>query len=232
MKIKWASKHDGYLVPDDEVVEDGHTIHVPLMLCDSMAGRRPGYAQLTDEQVAQRRAPRDRYIRDLNSAWRMDRKPPDDSDDDPDDDPDDDNNDNGRGGARPRRRNSEDAQVAARKAATLAYDQMVKRAENAWRRPVGPVRDNGDPDMSSSAETMPHLRIENADDVQAKRDRIYQDYTTRLSEAWKNPPGVMRPQGALTAAGPTGFINATSSPDPTARAAAIAKQGANWRHGA
>ena len=189
MKIKWASKHDGYLVPDDEVVEDGDTVHVPLMLCDSMAGRRPGYAQLTDEQVVQRQAPRDRYIRGLNSAWRMDsRKPPDPDDDDEDDD-DDDNNDNGRGGARPRRRNSEDAQVAARKAATRSYHQMVRRLEDAWRRPVGSVRDNGEPDMSSSAETMRHhLRTEPDENAQARRDAVWAQYPDQLGNAWKTNP--------------------------------------------
>jgi hypothetical protein len=191
MKIKWTNQHDGHLVPDDEVVEDGDTVHVLLMLCDSMAGRRPGYAQPTDEQIVQRRAPRDRYIRDLSSAWRMDSRKSPDPDDDPDEDDDNDNNNNndGRGGARLRRRNSDDAQVAARKATTLAYDQMVKRAENAWRQPVGPVRDNGEPDMSSSAETMRHhLRTEPDEDVQARRDAAWAQYRDQLANAWKTNP--------------------------------------------
>jgi hypothetical protein len=76
-----------------------------------------------------------------------------------------------------------------------------------------------------------HLRTDPDDDAQARRDRAYQDYTTRLSEAWKNPPGVMRPQPAKVALGPTGFVEAVTSADPAARAAAIERQGEAWRYG-
>ena len=157
MKIKWRNQHDGYLVEDDDdIARDGEIVHTPMMMFDSAAGR-PGFAQLTDEMIAKRARARDAWIKQMSDAWRGSkseritdiRRPPADEDEDEDDD--DDGNDNGRGGARPRRRNSEDAQVAARKAATRSYHQMVRRLEDAWRRPVGPVRDNGEPDMSSSA---------------------------------------------------------------------------------
>jgi hypothetical protein len=59
----------------------------------------------------------------------------------------------------------------------------------------------------------------------------YRDYTTALPEAWKNPPGVMRPQPASVALGPTGFVEAVTSADPAALAAAIERQGEAWRHG-
>jgi hypothetical protein len=99
MRIEWRNQTDGQFVEDDDEVGDVETVRVPMYLMDDAAKFRPGYVQLSDEQIAKRRASRDRFIRDLNSAWRMDlRKRDDDDDDDPDDD---DNNDNG---ARPERR--------------------------------------------------------------------------------------------------------------------------------
>jgi hypothetical protein len=195
MKIKWRNQHDGYLVEDDDdIARDGEIVHTPMMMFDSAAGR-PGFAQLTDEMIAKRAQARDSWIKQMSDAWRGSkseritdiRRPPADEDEDEDDD--DDGNDNGRGGARPRRRNSEDAQVAARKAATRSYHQMVRRLEDAWRRPVGSVRANGEPDMSSSAETMRHhLRTEPDENAQARRDAAWAQYRDQLGNAWKTNP--------------------------------------------
>src|SRR5262249_20648545 len=74
----------------------------------------------------------------------------------------------------------------ARSMSRSSYDAMCERLRNAWR---SPSHDAHEPDNSSSAEVMRrHLRTEPDDNAQARRDRAYQDYTTRLSEAGKAPP--------------------------------------------
>jgi hypothetical protein len=95
VKIKWRNQHDGYLVENDgDVAKDGETVHTRMMMFDSMSGRRPGYATLTDEMIAKRQEARQGMIDRATSAWRMDakRKPPDD-DEDPDNDDDQDEQD-------------------------------------------------------------------------------------------------------------------------------------------
>jgi hypothetical protein len=187
MKLKWLNKTDGQWIDEDEVVEDGGTVHVPLMLCDSMAGQRSGYALLTADQVAKRQEARDGYIRDLNSAWRMDakRKPPDD----------DTKNDN--------------KLADVRAPAIKARDSYVRYLMTAWRRPV---RDAAQPDNSSSAEVMRrHLygatdpnaapAIERqaerergkgagTDDPRSAAERSYDQYKASLATAWQTtgPP--------------------------------------------
>jgi hypothetical protein len=83
---------------------------------------------------------------------------------------------------------------------------MVRRLENAWRSP--PARDAAEPDIGSPPGELirQHMRTDPDDDAQARRDRAYQDYTTRLSEAWK---------GAA----------------PGAAASQIERQGERWRGG-
>jgi hypothetical protein len=101
-----------------------------------------------------------------------------------------------------------DFDVALRNAQQAALDarqQMIRRAENAWRRQ--PTRDAAQPDYSTrpeelrrSAAPAPH---ENpgaamahhlsgpgpgeAEASQRRRDRAYEDYVTRQQEAWKTP---------------------------------------------
>ena len=51
-------KRDVYAFGDDPMVEDGDSVRVPVMVCDSLVGNRPGHlvAPLTDEQIAERLA--------------------------------------------------------------------------------------------------------------------------------------------------------------------------------
>jgi hypothetical protein len=62
-------------------------------------------------------------------------------------------------------------------------------------------------------------------------EEFYRKRDLALSEAWKTPIGRMVPQTALTAAGPSGFVEATASGDPKARATTIERQGERWRGG-
>jgi hypothetical protein len=193
-------------IEDFEVIPDGSLVRVPLNLADSfrvknrqrfgelaaldaddraLLGHRPGYTQLTDAMVAKRQATRADYIRDLNSAWRMDkRKPSDDDDDDDDDRPDNDRS----------RERSTDARADAR----AAYDEMCSKLQSAWHTPSLAIRipmgvrgrDAAEPDLGTRPEEMMrrHLRAEPDDDPQARRDAAWNDYKTRLSEAWKTNP--------------------------------------------
>src|SRR6516162_8598002 len=109
-----TKKRDGKYI-NDFVVEDGDSVRVPVMICDSLAGYRPGFVQLSDEQIKARWESRDGMIRSAEKAWRSSsspiarpietataredesarwkdladgrrRKPPDDDEDDDDDD--------------------------------------------------------------------------------------------------------------------------------------------------
>jgi hypothetical protein len=108
MKInKHKHKRDGRWI-DDYEVEDGSEVRVPIMLADSAPRKWPGWVsplsdaevklldqhksgfrttdQITDHQAKAGteiardgvRSAREAYLRDLNSAWKLDkRKPPD-----------------------------------------------------------------------------------------------------------------------------------------------------------
>jgi hypothetical protein len=73
MRIKWRykNKRDGYLVPDDDVARDRETVRVPMLLFDAATGgRRPGYATLSDQAIADRQAARMEFIDRAEQAWR------------------------------------------------------------------------------------------------------------------------------------------------------------------
>jgi len=86
----------------------------------------------------------------------------------------------------------------ARTAAREARDQMIERATSAWRLPQrDPHKDAAEPDAGSPPGVMrAHLRgtdpdepdEPDADDVQGRRDAIWNDYKTRLANAWKTDP--------------------------------------------
>jgi hypothetical protein len=109
-RIKWDSATDGHWVPDD-VIEDGKSVRVPMFLMDGNHGtvsqetvapnrtqlrdtfrvdgadlslHRPGHRVIGDH--APHSSARDAYVRDLQSAWKMDRKRKPEPDEDDDDD--------------------------------------------------------------------------------------------------------------------------------------------------
>jgi hypothetical protein len=146
MRIKWrdANKTDGRWVEDD-VVDEGSTIHVPLLLQDAsttkahaaspMTGLRPGYATLSEQQLADRNAARQEWLDRQREAWRGSgatfvspdarrKRPPD--DDDEDDEPD--------FGASVEK----DSDVRARSIA--ARDSYVASLREAYRRGHRPPR--------------------------------------------------------------------------------------------
>jgi hypothetical protein len=169
---------------DDFMVPDGGSVKVRMATMDStqrriaeiFAGHRPGFAQLTDAQIAQRARVRDAWIKQLNDAWRTDARKKR-NDDDENDDEDENSND------RARRRGAADARMAAR-------DAYVKRLTNAWRTPardyenarISPPTDPGDPNENLVRQ---HISTETNAAAQARRDRIWEDYKNNLGNAWK-----------------------------------------------
>jgi hypothetical protein len=155
--MRRTRKRDAYRFDSDEV-EDGGTVRVPIMMCDSPR-RWPGYASpLTDAQVADMlalhqpgyrtasnlsnigsldaardaaRSARDAYVRDLNEAWRMDAKRRRKTESNEEEDPDEEEVEE-----TDSRRTRSAADVR-----TAAYDGYVKRLTEAWKpsRPVNPT---------------------------------------------------------------------------------------------
>ena len=80
---------------------------------------------------------------------------------------------------------------------------MCARLRDAWRTPS---RDAGEPDAAEELLAR-HLRTEEDDDAQRKRNDAWMRYRDQLSNAWQ--------QGRT---------------DPTA-ATRIERQGEQWRHG-
>jgi hypothetical protein len=200
------------------------------------ADGRPGYARPSNDQIAARRASRSEMIDASRDAWRSAdarKKPP---PDDPDEDDDDDD-----------RTDPRDARASA----TAEYRRMCSRLTDAWRSP--PARDFAEPDQGTRPEDLALMRrrplphddpaaalrshlsagpgSDRPDEVAARKARAYQDYTTELANAWRNPPGVRSPQRSLAGPGPSALIKAASSGDPTERAEEIEKLGERWRGG-
>ena len=198
------------IVTDDDELEDGRTVRVPLVVMDAdLSHHRPGFrvsdeasksSSLADLDAARdaARSARDAWIKQTTDAWRMDAKrkkpPPDDDDDD--------------GAAKKgSRRLSPDRSgdtADARQAARDAYDAMCSRLTNAWRTPV---RDAPEPDSGTPPEELMRRHTFDPDaDVQARRDRAHADYVTRTTNAWRNPPGVTPQQTAIVGAGPKSMV--------------------------
>jgi hypothetical protein len=147
---------------DDEVIADGGSVRVPVMLCDARF-------QLGDDEMRKIRAAtrdaRDEYLVGLQSAWRS---------------------------PAPDRGKQSAASAAVAdcdpvRGRTAAYDEMVQRACNAWKTPA---RDFAQPDLSTPPEELAlrrHLSTESNADIQAKRDRIYKNYVDTLQNAWRTP---------------------------------------------
>jgi hypothetical protein len=216
----------------DRICEDQETVRCPIVCMDSTTGRtvagldyqqayanytkrasegvdlsghRPGYVQLTDEQIAMRRTARDAAIETARQAWKGDarrRKKPDNGDDDDDDD---DYEVMGAEGAQrtePERIGRSSLSVrsddADRKRA--AYETYCAKLRDSWKsRPM----DAGEPSNSSSPaewnahrrDVEPdhdagrvlrgHLQTERNEENQRRRDLAWNDYKTRLAGAWQ-----------------------------------------------
>jgi hypothetical protein len=190
MKHSRKHKHDSYAFGDDPVIEDGGSVRVPMMICDSnkLLGHRPGWiAPLSEEQIAARQE----MIDAATGAWRgsgarnlaLDsrRKP------DPDDDPDEDDED-------------QDIADARRFASREAYVAGLRDAWRGNRTATGQFRtgtvhrDGAEPDNSSSAEAMrAHLRGSDPKTAAEIKEQAYQEYSASVSRAWMNPT----PQNAI-----------------------------------
>jgi len=177
---------------DDYVLRDKERLRVPLNLMDAWrrelcarddgydddcatfdGHHRPSYLALTDQEVAARREARDGYIRALATAWRMDRKPPDD--------------DGNLEATSKSPRSTTDARALAR----AAYDAMCVRLRDAWR-----PQSHGDTEELMRRHTFgaPGLSAASDPDVDADellarhmraRDTAYADYKHQLSNAWR-----------------------------------------------
>jgi hypothetical protein len=158
MKRSKRSSDGRYL--DDPVIEDGGSVRVPMMLCDSLVGYRPGHwvRPLTDAQVAafdaRRRKPdpeddpneddnddandvraparkaRDAYVRQLQDAWRTPTPNRLRDCSEPD-------NSSSAETKRQFVRGSDDPEDAQTK--RDAYQEYVASISNAWRNPPGAV---------------------------------------------------------------------------------------------
>jgi hypothetical protein len=162
-------KRDAYLSldDDDEVVEDGQGVRVPLLLCDTVRFEtsRP-LNRLSDLDAADlsRHQPGYRLSDgEASKSGKLDA------------------------------RSTADARTAARD----AYLEMVRRAESAWRQPVdqngpgGPFwshRDAAQPDNSSPEVMRAHLRGNEPDNVAEIKERAWAQYRDNLQNAWKTDP--------------------------------------------
>ena len=176
------------------------------------------------------RASRTAWIADMQRAWRMDARatrPASNADDDADA-----NNDEPEGstGQYNRQykargkigRSALSHEVDSRDAREAARDAYVRRLTDAWRTPVG---DAAEPDLSSrpsdprapSGVTDPGAAENIEEQVERVRGRAWNEYRGRLESAWRSPPGVMPPQRAQVAVGPSSTIAGVASSDPAVR---------------
>jgi hypothetical protein len=188
---------DSYHDPD--ICQDGETTRRPMLLMDG----RPGFARLSDAQVAERRSVRQSMIDRATEAWRMDarKKPPPDPDEDDDD----------------------DDEIDPRDARNAARDGYIARLQDAWRHP--PTRDAGTPPDELMRR---HLRGNEPDADVARKQQAYAAYVDRLSQAWRNPPHAAVPAPAILASGPKHRV--VEPTDPSA-AASIERLGEKTRGG-
>jgi hypothetical protein len=89
---------------------------------------------------------------------------------------------------------TDDQQVTDQKvrdARMIARDEMIRRAESAWKRPTRAVWDGPEPDSGTPPSEMMrrHLNVDpdGDDDAQAKRDAAWEAYKDQLQNAWKTP---------------------------------------------
>jgi hypothetical protein len=203
---------------DDDVMPDGHSLRVPMVMMDSARGH-VGY---TTDQLRMRKQARDEYIARMTDAWRSPSSHDARSDNgelcpmcngngyldpDPDDDNDDDDSD--------RRRRTDARSISdARAMADASYRSMVRRTERAWQfrdaAELSAAVDPGEPDAAVMRRHLSGQREPDLGELQRRRDASYDQYVARTSNAWK-----------------------TGRTDPNA-ATAVEQQAESprWRHGA
>jgi phage terminase large subunit-like protein len=232
--MKTRRRTDDAYLDEDDVARDGEVVRCPIFLMDAvqravagvdLSDHQPGFRRANDAARGAVRSARSRWVRSLNDAWRgpldarrkryEDPEEPEGTEgqyneqdprkigksaltNEPDDEDDDEPNN-------PRRRLRTDARSIsdARAAATASYHRMCARLRDAWRTPS---RDAGEPDAAEELLAR-HLRTEEDDDAQRKRNDAWMRYRDQLSNAWQ--------QGRT---------------DPTA-ATRIERQGEQRRHG-
>jgi hypothetical protein len=157
-----------------------------MMLFDAATGaRRPGYATLSDQQIADRQAARRGFIDRAEQAWRgpLSQRCETDArrkkrDDDEDDEPD-------FGASAEKIEDVRARSIAARDAWVAGLQRPSPSPNRTSGLPTGstrhPTRD-AEPDLSR------HLRTEPDDDAQARRDAAAAEYAANLSNAWKTNP--------------------------------------------
>jgi hypothetical protein len=259
-RIVWDSATDGHWVDDNDEIEDGKTIRVPMatmpFLRDSKRTQltdtfrvdgvdldlhRPGHRLLDAPSRAAVSNARQEMIDRACNGWKDLRHAGSPRTDAVQTD--------AHRNARPSQENSHqrpahqgyDAGLGGerfrlddiRRPSLEARADYVRRLQDAWRSPATtllplPETRTGLP----RANERHSVRDVTPAEHQARRDKAYQSYCTELSNAWRSPAGQVRPQPALTAVGPSGFVEATASGDPAARAAAIEKLGEQTRGGA
>jgi hypothetical protein len=182
-----------------------------MMLCDSLAGYRPGFVQLSDEQIKARWEARDGMIRSAQEAWRGPIETAvacEDVGSQPESARRKDLADGRRHWISPLTSEQATALLDARKkrppddngddddedgaslsdaraAALQARQEMIDRATSAWwRTPASPNRTSCLP-----AGNAGHPTSDGADlSPQQRRDAAYASYAAGLSEAWKASP--------------------------------------------
>jgi hypothetical protein len=176
-------KHrDGRYLDDNEIVPEGMSLRVPVQLCDSMAGHRPGYADPGWREIYDRRCAFEarQAIDSARDQWRdgKRRREP-----EPDEDDDDD-----------------DATNDVRAPSIRARDEMVSQLRDAWRRPAevgpGPAATLPAPSFGPAPLRPVPGASSDDDDSQKRRDRVAQEYATAVSSAWKMRGPAPGPQRA------------------------------------
>jgi hypothetical protein len=181
-----------YFDDGDEVVRDGKSVRVKMVVMDGWAAdlrrrnpgvgafdadnHRPHFARLSDAEIAMRRQARDAWIEQQRNAWRMPSRV---------------------AAAAPvttyrRLLSMRDAQAAR----DASYDAYGTRLGNSWRTLPARVRDAAEPDVSEQLLRRHLAGPDDPDedgngngDPQSARDLAYWRYVDQLGRAWQTSLG-------------------------------------------
>jgi hypothetical protein len=147
---------------DDDVVADGNSVRVPLMLCDGESGTRMFFTDAVPPEFA--------FGTEMDAGVDH----------------------------RPGHRYTTDA--AARDAALDARDGMIQKLRDAWKRwPVDAAGTNFTPGPNANAGS-------DLGPDEQRRQAAQQQYVRQISEAWRNPPGVLHLKPVQIGAGPASMV--------------------------